>query len=103
MVEVLKFEERPLILTPNGDGEGDELSIPCLEGEIDVIDELYPEREMIIVDRWGSKIYQAKPYNNDWDGRNLNGQILPYGTYYYLLRLNVGEGEVLYGDILLMR
>ena len=35
-----------------------------------------------------------KPYQNDWGGRNQQGQSIPDGTYYYILRLDVGKGKI---------
>lgn len=69
--------------SPNGDGIADTWVI---EGLL----ELYPLAKVKIFDRWGGEVYQADPYENDWDGiGNLNGSgNLPTGTYFYVLELN---------------
>ncbi len=40
----------------------------------------YQSMELIVLDRWGRKVYSNGNYKNDWDGGNL-----PDGTYYYRL------------------
>lgn len=89
----------PDALSPNGDGFNDIFVIP----EIRDNPEKYPQRELTIVNRWGHVIFQAKPYNNDWDGRSKTGHLLPAGTYFYIIRLDIGEGEIKQGSILIVR
>jgi flagellar hook assembly protein FlgD len=31
------------------------------------------------------KVFEKKSYQNDWNGKNLTGEILPDGTYFYIL------------------
>lgn len=86
-------------ITPNNDGANDVLILdPLFENP-----EEYPNNELLIFNRWGSIVYQAKPYSNDWDGRSQNGNDLPEGTYYYIFRLDLGEGDVFKGDITIIR
>lgn len=74
--------------TPNGDGHNDYFVILNLEQ--------YPENELLIYNRWGDPVYQAAPYNNDWDGSTANdkltlrGNKVVDGTYFFVLKL--GEG-----------
>lgn len=89
----------PESISPNGDGLNDQLIIP----EIRDNPQRYPQREMTLINRWGDVVYYSKPYNNDWDGRSQSGELLPAGTYYYLIRLDVGEGMIKRGSILLVR
>jgi large repetitive protein len=87
-------------ITPNGDGMNDEFIIP----EIKLNPELYPDNEFIVFNRWGDVVYQAKPYNNDWNGTTSNGgKELPQGTYYYVIRLDIGAGKVYQGDVTILR
>ncbi|GAB4422588.1 MAG: hypothetical protein OHK0039_38740 [Bacteroidia bacterium] len=65
--------------SPNGDGVNEYWVIPCLH--------LFPDNELHILNRWGQEIYHTTNYQNDWNGM-ANGQHLPDGTYYYLLKLN---------------
>ncbi len=91
--------EAPNGITPNGDGVNDEL----------VFDELlnttaeYPNNEIIIFNRWGDIVYQAKPYLNDWNGKNNSGNDLPAGTYYYILRLDIASGDIIRGDVTILK
>lgn len=62
--------------TPNGDGANDTWHIDNIED--------YPNNTVRIMNRWGDVVYEAAPYNNEWDGTR-NGKELPEGTYYYLL------------------
>lgn len=66
--------EFPNIFTPNNDGSNDLLVFKNLEQ--------YPENELLIYNRWGRKIYQKKPYLNDWNGDNQKD-----GTYYYIVKI----------------
>jgi gliding motility-associated-like protein len=73
--------------SPNGDGINDVLIIPNIEDY---------DNELFIFNRWGNEVFHALNYRNDanaWDGRaqsktNLGGnEILPVGTYFYILKL----------------
>lgn len=87
-------------ITPNGDGVNDEFIIP----ELSMNPELYPNNEFIVFNRWGDVVYSAKPYNNDWSGTTSSGnKDLPQGTYYYVIRLDIGSGEVYKGDVTILR
>lgn len=89
----------PNAITPNGDGMNDVLLIDELI--FDAVD--FPKSELIIFNRWGDVVYKASPYNNDWQGTTSNGDDLPEGTYYYILRLDIVEGDVMKGDITILR
>jgi gliding motility-associated-like protein len=86
-------------ISPNGDGMNDRFVFTLLELRPDE----FPDNEIIIFNRWGDIIYEAKPYNNDWDGTSTGGTLVPEGTYYYILRLNVGEGDIIRGDVTVIR
>jgi gliding motility-associated-like protein len=67
--------------SPNGDGINDKFIIGDLT--------LYPNNSLTIINRWGNKVFEAKPYNNDWDGTaqmgvRLGGDEVPQGTYFFL-------------------
>jgi gliding motility-associated-like protein len=83
----------PNAITPNGDGVNDVWRIRELA-------EL-PDNEVIIINRWGDEVFNAKPYLNDWGG-TYQGKPLPAGTYYYILKLNDLE-EVLDGNITIIK
>ena len=71
--------------SPNGDGVNDTFRIDCLSR--------YPNNKLEVFNRWGTMVYHAKNYKNDWDG-TADGQKeegLPAGTYYYVLDLGDGS------------
>ncbi len=86
-------------ITPNDDGKNDVFIIP----EISMEPDAYPNSELIIYNRWGDIVFQAKPYRNDWRGTDKSGNELPQGTYYYLMRLDVTEGLIYQGDITILK
>ncbi len=71
------------VFTPNGDGINDYFT-PLLDRSLKV-------RVVQIFDRWGRKVYVNEAVtDNDrlWNGLNNNGQELPEGVYYYLIRFD---------------
>lgn len=82
------------IITPNGNGKNDTWAIKNIE--------TYPDNHLLIMDEWGSRVYEKKSYRNEWNGRNNTGELLPDGTYYYVL--SFGNNSKTYtGYITLMR
>jgi gliding motility-associated-like protein len=85
--------------SPNGDNINDVFYINGLDQ--------YPDNKLSIYNRWGSMVYSAAPYMNNWDGKPsvkgvLMGDEVTTGTYFYILEL--GEGiEPLRGSIELKR
>ncbi|GEM_PF-3302432 len=54
------------------------------------IDLVYPSNIVQVFNRWGNKIYESNEgaYNqNPWDG-TYNGEVLPVGSYYYVIDYN---------------
>jgi gliding motility-associated-like protein len=86
-------------ITPNGDGRNDALIFEALEVDPDA----FPDNQLIIFNRWGDIVFEARPYTNNWMGTNTAGQELPQGTYYYILRLDISEGNILKGDITIVK
>jgi gliding motility-associated-like protein len=79
--------------SPNGDGANDFLEIEAIL--------LFPNNELQIFNRWGSKVFEAQGYRNEWDG-SFNGNPVPDGTYFYTL--DPGDGTaVVTGFILVYR
>jgi len=72
--------------SPNGDGINDEFRI-----EVDNAEYI----EILIFDRMGHIILQTDNYTvgNYWDGTNSNGNELPEGTYFYILKVKVEEKD----------
>ena len=52
-------------------------------------------------------LYELNDYHNDWGGRGSNGELLPDGTYFYLVKLNAenfyGGKNVFAGALLIKR
>lgn len=89
--------ERPRnVLTPNGDGIGDRLDIPNFEFYAGPI-------ALTIINRWGNILYDTRQYDNLWTGQSSNGQALPEGTYYYIIRAGVSRELELSGPITIIR
>ena len=69
----------PDIFTPNEDGHNDRFTI---------VHSYRIKVSIEVFNRWGNKVYENSDYQNDWDGKgsgHLLGQILPSGTYYYII------------------
>lgn len=64
------------MITANGDGFNDVWNVQHIE--------FYPNNHVTIYNRNGMEVYEAEGYNNSWDG-TFNGEMLPDGTYYYIL------------------
>ena len=78
--------------SPNGDGNNDHLVIRGIED--------FPDNEIEFFNRYGSKIKKLSHYDNNnvfWDGTNNNGEQLPDGTYFYILK--IGDATPLTGWI----
>ena len=81
------------LFSPNGDGQNNEWIIDDLDS--------YPNHELVIFNREGFKVYEASPYQNNWNGM-LEGKQLPEGVYYYVLKFkDTGESQT--GNILMVR
>ena len=86
----------PNAISPNGDGKNDVWKLEFLKL-------LYPNAEVDIFSRWGEQLFSSKGYSEPWDG-TFKGQLLPVGTYYYVINLNDSSiPEPLKGGILLIR
>lgn len=82
----------PNAISPNADGKND-------VWKLEFISILYPDAEVVVVNRWGQTIFQSIGYSEPWDG-TYNGEIVPEGTYYYVIRTS--PDEVFEGTILVL-
>ncbi len=87
------------VITPDGDG----LNETFFFDELVNCPTDYPDNRIEIFNRWGDVVYRAAPYRNEWAGTNQRGGPLPEATYYYILRLDLGEGMVIRGDVTVLR
>ena len=75
--------------SPNGDGVNDFFKIDCIAS--------FPNNRLQVFNRWGNIVFETRGYNNDWDGITngraavQKGDLLPVGTYYYILDLGDGS------------
>ncbi len=82
---VIVYVEKPIkvpnVITVNGDGTNDTWEIENIES--------YPNAEFLIYNRWGNLVWKSSGYPKKWDGTNFrNGEVLPDGTYFYIITLN---------------
>lgn len=82
--------------SPNGDGVNDVLHILGLHD--------YPDNEIIIFNRWGHKVFEARDYQNDWNGMSqaaltVGETCLPRGTYFYMLDIHESNIQPMKGFI----
>lgn len=85
--------------SPNGDGINDLFVIRGLDK--------YPNNSIVIFNRWGNIIFEARPYKNTWDGRStlglkIDGDELPVSTYFYLFDFGT-TSNIVKGTIYLNR
>ncbi|NND33584.1 MAG: T9SS type B sorting domain-containing protein [Saprospiraceae bacterium] len=66
------------IMSPNGDARNDFLNFACVEGT---------DNELEVYNRHGELVFEATNYNNDWMGIDTNGEELPDGAYYWVIRV----------------
>ncbi|SDX96571.1 gliding motility-associated C-terminal domain-containing protein, partial [Lutibacter oricola] len=90
--------------TPNNDTYNDLF-------EIKFIENCYPEYEIQIFNRYGNVVFDYKHNGNPsstpkwWDGRSSgrmtldNNEIVPAGTYFYIIHLNKGDKKPVSGYI----
>jgi gliding motility-associated-like protein len=72
--------------SPNGDGVNDYFDFPC--------NDKYPNGTIRVFNRWGDAIWQSDGhYQNNWEGKNMEGKPIPDGTYYYVYTYNDGSGR----------
>ena len=81
----------PNVFTPNNDSINENLYIANL-----------PENSaLIILNRWGTVVFESTAYNNDWKGQDQDGQALKDGVYTY--RLTTLKPEKFFGFFHLIR
>lgn len=69
----------PQFLSPNSDALNETWIIQNLE--------FYPDNKVTVYNRWGNIVYEAEPYNNDWNGhyKGTKAESLPAATYFYVI------------------
>lgn len=88
----------PTAITPNSDGEND-------TWELSELDSKYPNNVVKIYNRLGNLIYESNEgdyENNEWDG-TYNDELLPVGSYYYMILTNDDYGNQFTGAVSIIR
>lgn len=88
-----KLFKVPNVITPNQDGKNDTWVIQNLAQ--------FAQHKVVILNRWGSVVFQSANYQNTFDGTFAGGQ-LPAGTYYYIIDTKSDTG-VVKGDLTIIR
>ncbi|MDC1109074.1 choice-of-anchor L domain-containing protein [Flavobacteriaceae bacterium] len=79
--------DQPQGLSPNGDGINDCLILDHLEDREDI-------EKAEVFNRYGSKVFELNDYVDQWCGTNQDGEILPVGTYFYIIYFNSGKDPI---------
>ena len=74
----------PNVFTPDGDGVNDVWYIP---------NSGMKQFSVEIFDRWGTKVFETTADQIRWDGRSSSGKLLSDGTYFYVLKAYLKEGN----------
>nr|WP_294858042.1 HYR domain-containing protein [uncultured Fluviicola sp.] len=85
----------PTVFTPNHDGDNDQFIIPNLH-------ETSPDCKVMIINRWGSRVFESTGYAEPWDG-TFKGGDLPTGTYFYEIVSPNGDFKTIKGSISIIR
>lgn len=67
----------PNVFTPNNDGVNDFFTIP----------ESYNVSTFKILNRWGNLLFEWKSGEKKWDGRDISGNEVSEGVYFYLVEI----------------
>lgn len=65
----------PQGISPNGDGYNDTFDLSS-----------YDVQSLEIFNRNGIKVYSKENYTNEWVGQSKDSELLPVGTYFYVMR-----------------
>jgi len=86
------FRDMPTAITANDDGVNDVWNIEKLSG--------YTQAVLEIFDQWGTLVWRSEPgYPEPWDGRDMNGKLVPVDSYHFIIEFNDGSKDVLKGIV----
>jgi gliding motility-associated-like protein len=87
---IITFDECSIIIptafTPDGDNAND-------TWELNGIDQIFPKNKVYIYNRWGNLIFESAEgsyESNSWNGV-YNNELMPVGTYYFIIEYNDGN------------
>jgi len=70
----------PQGISPNGDNKNDFFDLSSFDVQ-----------SLEIFNRYGTKVYAKTNYTNEWFGQSQDGDELPVGTYYYVMKYQGGK------------
>ena len=73
------------MFTPNGDGINDFCAVKGKN---------LATFQMKVFNRSGHVIFESQSIDNSWDGKNIFGENIPTGTYFYLISARGIDGKV---------
>jgi len=77
-------------LSPNGDGRNDQLDLEFLADRTDGL-------SLEVFNRQGRSVFEMDNYVNEFEGLDSNGNELPTGTYFYVIKFK--STDTVYGDL----
>jgi len=83
----------PKLFSPNNDTIDDYWVIENMQN--------FPDCKLVIFTRNGNTIFEAKPYNNDWNGFAESGEEMPEGAYFYAISCEDGKSKT--GSVSIIR
>jgi gliding motility-associated-like protein len=63
---------------------------------------MYPDAEVSVFNQWGQELYYSVGYPYPWGGY-YRGELVPDGTYFYVIKLNDSDNAVYKGSILVLK
>ena len=69
-------------ISPNNDGRNDAFDLTALGVS-----------HLGIFNRYGQEVYSYGNYTNQWHGQGSNGDELPTGVYFYMIKRSNGESK----------
>lgn len=84
----------PTAFTPNGDQYNDAWQIDNLY--------LYPNVQVLVFNKWGNVVHEQNGTYEPWDG-NINGQVAPSGTYFWVINPNYLDREAARGNVTIVK
>jgi gliding motility-associated-like protein len=84
------------VFTPNNDGPNDVFYVKT-KGVKDLQGDIF--------NRWGQLMFTMSGINSFWDGKAPNGELVPDGSYFYILNItdNKNKNHVYKGSVNLFR
>src|SRR5690606_35796502 len=88
----------PSAFTPNGDAANDRWVIDWPGGGIEDI----ANAVVSVYDAYGMLVFRSKGFDDSWDG-TFDGKLLPSGTYFYTIDLNLRNRKTYRGIVTILR